>query len=232
MRICLIGLPRCGSQYISALIAKSFKGMSNLVEPYTNNHEANIINIGNCIVARRMPDNFESHKERINYVSNTLKSGKPEQSIVMKLFLTDDTHQYLNEIIDTLKLLKFKFIVIKRENLEHHLLSHTIAKESNRWNSTEGLHNTDTFTIKDFESLVWMYNQIANFDTVVNNLDIEYDTVRYEHALSDLTVVLKRELNTNIDIEKQIVGDPWDMIENADEIREIIQKVINGTKIY
>ena len=232
MRICLIGLPRCGSQYISALIANTFKGMSNILEPYTNKHQANIVNIDNWVRVRIMPDNFSSHKDRIDYVSTTLKSGRLDQSIVMKLFLTDETHQYLNEIIDTLKLLKFKFIVIKRENVEHHLLSHIIAKESNKWNSTDGLHNTDTFTVKDFESIVWMYMQIANFDNVVNKLDIEYDTVRYEHALDDLTSVLKKEINTDIDIEKQIVGDPWAMINNADEIREIIQKVIDGTQIY
>jgi hypothetical protein len=74
--------------------------------------------------------------------------------------------------------------------------------------------------------------QIANFDNVVNKLDIEYDTVRYEHALDDLTSVLKKEINTDIDIEKQIVGDPWAMIKNADEIRKIIQKVNDGTYIY
>ena len=44
--------------------------------------------------------------------------------------------------------------------------------------------------------------------------------------------MLKKEINTDIDIEKQIVGDPWAMINNADEIREIIQKVIDGTQIY
>jgi hypothetical protein len=232
MRICLIGLPRCGSQYISALIANTVGGMYDLTEPYTNKYQANIINVGNCLAVRRMPDNFESQKERINYVSNTLKLGNLEQSILMKVFLTDDTYLYINEIIDTLKILNFKFIVIKRENLEHHLLSHIIAKESNKWNSTDGIHNTDTFTVKDFESIVWMYMQIANFDNVVNKLDIEYDTVRYEHAVNDLTVVLKKEINTDIDIEKQIVGDPWSMIENADEIRKIIQKVNDGTYIY
>lgn len=234
MRICLIGLPRCGSQYISALIANTFDGMSNLVEPYTNKHQANIINVGNRVVVRRMPDNFESHKERINYVSNTLKSGNPEQSMVMKLFLTDDTYLYLDEIIDTLKMLNFKFVVIKRENVEHHILSHAIAMKTNKWTSVDdGIHNQlAKFKITDLCDIDWLYRQIANFDAVVNDLDIEYSTVRYEHALSDLTVVLKRELNTNIDIEKQIVGDPWDMIENADEIREIIQKVINGTKLY
>jgi len=232
MRICLIGLPRCGSQYISALIAKSFKGMSNIVEPYTDKHIANIVNIDNWIRVRRIPDNFVSHKDRIDYVSTTLKSGRMDQSIVMKLFLTDDTHLYINEIIDTLKLLNFRFIVIRRENQEHHMLSHIIAKESNKWNSTEGLHKNDKFTVKNLESIDWMYRQLTNFDNVLNSLNLNYATVRYEHALSDLTFILKRELNTDIDIEKQIVGDPWAMIENADEIREIIQKVINGTKLY
>ena len=70
------------------------------------------------------------------------------------------------------------------------------------------------------------------FDNVVKNLNIIYETVRYEHAVSDLTLLLHRRLNTNIKIKKQIIGNPWDMIENSDELREIIQKVIDGTKIY
>jgi hypothetical protein len=234
MKICLIGLPRCGSQYISELIAKSSKGMCNIAEPYTVNHIANIVNIDNWIRDRRMPDNFASHKDRIDYVSTTLKSGRPNQSIVMKLFLTEDTYPYLDEIIDTLKMINFKFIVIKRENIEHHILSHAIAVTTNKWTSLDhGIHSQmDKLTITNVANIDWLYRQIVNFDNVVKNLNISYKTVRYEHAVSDLTLLLNRAPNTNINIEKQIIGNPWDMIENADELREIIQKVIDGTKIY
>lgn len=208
--------------------------MTNLVEPYTNKHIANIINVNNWIRVERVPDTFASHKDRIDYVSATLKSGWAGQPMVMKLFLTDDTYLYLDEIIDTLKLLNFKFIVIKRENVEHHILSHAVAMATNKWTSVDdGVHNPlDKIKITDFCDIDWLYRQISNFNNIVNDLDIEYATVRYEHVLNDLPLVLKRELNTNIDIEKQIVGDPWDMIENADELKEIIQKVINGTKLY
>jgi hypothetical protein len=67
-------------------------------------------------------------------------------------------------------------------------------------------------------------NSQQQFDNIVNKLDIEYATVRYEHAPDDLTSVLRKEINTDIDVEKQIIGDPWAMIENADELREFIQK--------
>ena len=174
-----------------------------------------------------IPDNFASHKDQIDYVSTTLKSGRLDQSMVMKLFLTEDIHPYLDEIIDTLKLLKFKFIVIKRENLEHHLLSHIIAKESNKWNSTEGLHNTDTFTITDFESVVWMQMQITNFNNIVNKLDIEYATVRYEHALDDLTSVLRKEINTDIDVEKQMSNKHIEIIR-FDNAKIHIKEYLNG----
>ena len=234
MKICLIGLPRCGSQYISELIAKSSNVMSNIVEPYTVEHIANIINVDGWVRVRRMPDNFASHKDRIDYVSATLKSGRPDQSIVMKLFLTEDTYPYLDEIIDTLKMINFKFIVIKRENIEHHILSHAIAVTTNKWSSVDhGIHSqSDKLKITNVADIDWLYRQIANFDNVVKNLNIIYETVRYEHAVSDLTLLLHRRLNTNIKIKKQIIGNPWDMIENSDELREIIQKVIDGTKIY
>ena len=208
--------------------------MSNIVEPYTVEHIANIINVDGWVRVRRMPDNFASHKDRIDYVSATLKSGRPDQSIVMKLILTEDTYQYLDEIIDTLKMINFKFIVIKRENIEHHILSHAIAVTTNKWSSVDhGIHSqSDKLKITNVADIDWLYRQIANFDNVVKNLNIIYETVRYEHAVSDLTLLLHRRLNTNIKIKKQIIGNPWDMIENSDELREIIQKVIDGTKIY
>jgi hypothetical protein len=216
------------------MIAETFPRMSNLVEPYTKRHIANIVNIDNWVRVKRMPDDFATHQKRIDYVSKTLKSGRTDQSMVMKLFLTDDMYPFLKEIIDTLKMLNFKFIVVKRENLEHHLLSHCVAMVSNKWSSLDsGVHNQlDKFKITDLADIDWLYRQISNFDNIVDSLDIEYAVVRYEHAVNDLTQALTIPINTKVIIQKQIVGDPWDLIENSDEIKEIIQKVINGTHLY
>jgi hypothetical protein len=234
MKICLIGLPRCGSQYISAMIAETFPGMNNIVEPYTKRHIANIVNIDNWVRVKRMPDDFATHQERIDYVSKILKSGRPDQSLVMKLFLTDDMYPFLKEIIDTLKTLNFKFIVVKRENVEHHLLSHCVAMVSNKWSSLDsGIHSrSDKFKITDLADIDWLYRQISNFEKIVSDLGIEYTYVRYEHAVNDLAQALNMPINTDVSIQKQIVGDPWDLIENSDEIKEIIQKVFNGTHLY
>jgi hypothetical protein len=204
--------------------------MTDLVEPYTNKHTTNVANLDNWIFSKRMIDDFASHKDRIDYVSNTLKSGRLDQSMVIKLFLTDDIYLHIDEIIDTLKILNFKFIVIKRKNIEHHLLSYAIALASNKWH--EKHDQLDKIKIIHINHIDWLYKQISNFDRRVKQLNIEYNNVQYENALSDLALILNQKINTNIKVKKQIVGNPWDMIENSTEIKEIIQKITNGKKIY
>lgn len=230
MRICLLGLPRCGSQYISRLIASSCPGMTNLAEPFTDNHPYSIVNLHGQIVPYKSTQR-SCYSERIVYISKILESGDLNQSVVLKLFLTDDVYPYLNKILEVLKKLNFKFFIIKRENVEHHLLSHAIGYASNKWNTTHGLHN-NTYQITNTDNIKWLYRNIVNFDNVIQEHNIVAPTIRYEYAVDDLEHLLNIPINTNINIEKQVVGDPYHLIDNADEIKQFIKKIANGTTIY
>lgn len=230
MRICLLGLPRCGSQYISRLITSSYPNMDNLAEPFTDNHPYNIVNVDDRILACK--SKTYKHSERIAHVSEILKSGNINQSLVLKLFLTENIYPYLKEILDTLKKLNFVFIIIKRENVEHQLLSFAIGRASNKWDSSHGRHNKDTYCITQVDELIWLHRTISNFDNVIKEHNITAPTIRYEHAVEDLETVLGISINTNISIEKQVIGNPYNMIDNAVEIQQFIKKIIDGKTIY
>lgn len=232
MRICLLGLPRCGSQYISRLITSSYSNMTNLAEPFTDNHPYNIVNVRGQIVPYQSTQGNCLYSERISYVSKVLESGDINQALVLKLFLTDDVYPYLAKILEVLKKLNFIFFIIKRENIEHHLLSHAIGHASNKWNSLQGLHNDNTYHITNTDNIQWLYRTIVNFDNVIQEHNITAPIIRYENAVDDLGRLLDMPINTNINIEKQVIGDPYNMIDNADEIKQFIKKIINGTKIY
>lgn len=236
MRICLIGLPRSGSQYISRMIATSYIKMSELSEPFTHNQRYSVANYSGKIriCPCEVNNSYGSYSDSIDHVSKVLASGDINQSVVLRLLLYSEVYPYLDDIILTLKKLNFTFIVINRENIEHQLLSYAIACASDKWNTDQGLHNDDTFDISDneVEMMKILYRNIINFNSVVQNLNLDCKTIRYEHAVNDLTSILNKPINTHISISKQVVGDPYNMIRNAAEVKQIIKKIINGTEIY
>jgi hypothetical protein len=225
MRICLIGLPRCGSQYISSTIAHSFSGMTNLIEPFTPGRRYSIIEQNARIRRNSVETKFNSHQDQIDHVITTLKKGKIEQSLVLKLFLTNDILEFLEEILKELGQLDFKFLIIKRENIEHQLLSWLIADASKKWSTDDGLH-TEPVEIKDLTCADWLYKDILNFDKLILQFNILADVIRYEHAHSDLYNSLHIPICTNIRLKKQIVGSPYRMITNANEVKEHIEKLL------
>lgn len=229
-RICLIGLPRCGSQYISNVIAKSMgPGMENLAEPFSAGHPYCIDKDDNGLL-HAIPSDFtkyNSHTEQIDYVLNFLKNGNQEQSLVLKLFLTDDIILFLSKILNILRALNFKFLIIKRENIEYHLISYAASISTNKWHSRHG-NGIQTrpihISIERYPDILWLYNIISNFDTVI--IEHKLDTsglIRYEHAIDDLTNYFSIPINTDIDLKKQLPSNPYDMIENAKEVKDYIQ---------
>lgn len=231
MRICLIGLPRCGSQYISSMLGKSVLGMRNLIEPFTRDHNYSIVEKNNLIQKTQYFNKFNSYEDQINYVIATLKKGKITQPLVLKIFLTSNIFPFLEEIITQLKNLDFKFLIIKRENIEYQLLSWLIAKESNKWSTDDGEH-TNPLTITDLSGADWLYSYILKFDKLIKQYNIDAETIRYEYALEDLFKYLQISIQTNIPLKKQITGNPYEMIENASEVRTYIKELLHDTTIH
>ena len=88
---CLIGLPRCGSQYIASLFkTNSSYNIKNISEPFTPNHKSSLdimdINI----------DEFNTYEEQVTVVIDRLKSISKHQSLILKLFLHSWTLRFVS----------------------------------------------------------------------------------------------------------------------------------------
>jgi hypothetical protein len=222
-RICLLGLPRCGSQYIAFLIAKSIKDCTELAEPFTKDHLYSIEE-NNKKVTILKNIKFSSHEEQIEHVIKTLKLGSLDQSIVMKLFLTESIIPFLKKILSELAMLNFKFVIIKRENIEHQILSWLIAKANDKWCSFDGPHIKVSVNLGD---VPWLYEQISMFDKVIKDHNVDAKIIKYERAVLDLTLLLRTRIQYNILLTKQVTGNPYNLIENVNETRTYLKKLLN-----
>jgi hypothetical protein len=235
-RYCLLGLPRTGSQYIAGMISQTI-GSIDLAEPFTEKTLIKLIGISEN--KRIIPVNiqFDSYEERIKYVFERLTEARLDQSLVMRLFLVDSMEPYIADIVKRLTDLNFKFIVIQRENVEHHLLSFLIALHTNKWNTLDNNqpHPIDSsFEIVRTGNAEWLYKQRGIFNTMLSQLNIKYDTIRYEHAIDDLEKYLGIPVKFNPRYQKQITGDPYNLISNAPKVKQFLEKLLkdeNNTDI-
>lgn len=236
MRICLIGLPRSGSQHIVELIQRSCQGkLLDCSEPFTFGNSLPSLECSDGLIVKTGSKHFVSVDEHCNHVLDVFNKATTEQDVILRLFLTGNLEPLLPKIVATLKKQQFQFFSLKRENIEDQLLSFAIAKETDQWNTVvnNSYANTQPITIKNLQHLKWLYDQIIKYDNRLSSLDVEYQLIRYEHAIADLTTALAQLVSSNgVRLKKQITGDPYNMIANATEIKEFIKTLINGTQIY
>lgn len=231
-RICILGLPRSGSQYVAELICTNINAM-NLLEPFTkdtNNPYKLSIQKGkfnnNLVFLEEFPTAF-SVPESLNI----LKSGDIHQSLVLKLFPYAYLNKNIPEILSTLIELKFEFVILKRKNVKHHLLSYGVALATDTW--TDLVHpkkpvapRPDKVTITDFETMEWLWQATKRFDEQMKNWNITADTIYYEDAVNGVAKLLNKPITTDkLPIKKQSPANPWDRIENVEEVKAFLNKL-------
>jgi hypothetical protein len=191
-RICLLGLPRCGSQYISSLIMTNcHTKIKNLAEPFTPNHLSSLTDIGITDTV------FDSFDDQITSVIDRLREIGHTQSLILKLFLhswIEESHYF--RIIEVLSELKFEFIIIKRNSVTDQLLSLGIGLKLNKFTNFDDYDNT-VVELDDqiMQSMKILQNDLNNFDTLIkkfnlNNCPIFY----YETVKEDLSVFFKKTI--------------------------------------
>ncbi len=242
MRICLIGLPRSGSQYIVELITTSFNAlnpsseMQDCKEPFSFAHDFKpwLRPFNNNGVIDMSERNFLDIKDQVFHILGAIDSANKTQPLTMRLFFYNYNNPYMSYIISVLKKNNFKFLVAKRKSIDNHLLSYAIANTSDKWNSHEHKpYTNEKFKVTNFGNIEWLYQQITQFDNKINQLNIDYDTIIYENAISDLEKALNIPItNSNLTLKKQVVGNPYNLIENSHEVKIFISKLKNGTQIY
>jgi hypothetical protein len=228
-RYCLLGLPRTGSQYIAKMISNS-ANILDIEEPFTISKSLSSITVNNNLIRKNKHIDFDSIETQIKHVIECFKNANIDQPLLMRLFLVDVIAPYIPNLIEELSKLNFKFLIIRRENAEHHLLSYVIARHTNIWN-TKYTNNQPypigtLFNITNLNDAEWLYSQRMLFDNLLNQLNLECDTIRYEHAVEDIQQ-MNITVNPIIDLKKQISGDPYDLISDAPAAKQFLEKLLN-----
>jgi hypothetical protein len=236
-RICLFGLPRCGSQYIAELIkTNSEYNILDLHELYTSGLGENmqplpVLNEKNELYCKFLPeyDDLNILPERIDYIYKTLKQNTI-MPLILRLFPYDYLIKYMPTIVEHLKENNFSFFLIKRLDVEKHFLSYVIAQTTNQWTQFK---DKDRFRkkVKIDLSIVknskWLIQSSDYFLEYAEKINIKGPIIHYENAISDLSTLYTKSFNNDINIEKQGFENPYDQIINANEVRELVQSFLS-----
>lgn len=230
-RLCIISLPRSGSQYAVELIKKnSVHNYTDLVEPFVKNTKYIVEENGKL----KISDNtiFFDEKNRIDYSLKQINYADISQPIIMRIFLNHEVEKKYLDIVQTLNKTDFEFIVLKRSNIEEHLISYVTAQKLDMWNKFDPNIVLPQIRVDNFSDIIWLYNLIKSFNIKIQTLPIKYNTITYETIEHDLSSLFGFVINKNIKIYKQVnPNDCYDHIENSEEVRNFISNLINDKKI-
>lgn len=239
-RVCILGTPRCGSQYVSQLIAGTIKEATgkhvyDMLEPFTKDVDYfPILTPGSTnLLQHYQTDTPMSYNDRVTHVLNTLKKGNSDWPLVMKIFPYHYSLEKWDEIILGIKNAGFKFVILKRNNIEEQLLSYGIANATQQWNCFFEKKLDQPIHIHH-QSIKDLYNMLIEFDATLDQFGLKNSPViHYETCIEDLFQLLNRKISMNeVKVIKQRNDDPYRFILNATEIKWLIRRLINGNSIY
>lgn len=230
-RLCIISLPRSGSQYAVELIKKnSVHKYTDLIEPFVRNTKYIVQEDGKLKISNSTI--FWDEKNRIDYSLKQIYYADIEQPIIMRMFLNDEVANKYLDIIKSLVQKDFEFIVLKRSNIEEHFISYATALKLDMWNKFDPNIELPHINIDNYSDIIWLYNLIKNFNIKIKTLPIKYNTITYETIEHDLSSLFGFVINKNIKIYKQVnPNDCYDHIENSEEVKNFISNLINDKKI-
>jgi hypothetical protein len=145
------------------------------------------------------------------------------QPLVCRVFLDDRMGSLIfSEGIRYLQQLNFKFVYIERR-FDHKILSGIFARESFIFN---GIKNTMTLTIDidDLKSVIMARHFIEQHHfKLMQKLIPEYYVVDYDSLVEKTNELssLEREKAFGIYKEKQLPLDPYEQIENSEEVKQV-----------
>lgn len=228
-RYAVLGVPRSGTQLLEAFVkyslTKKHSNVADLQEIFTV--QACLVNSlhlrdGLLSIEQAEPVKFENMLNVSKSRLDLLKQASPDQALTCRVFL--DNRMSSLSFVDGITLLKdlgFEFIYIKR-SFEHKILSGVFAKESFIFNRTKNNMRL-TVDIPELKSFIIARYLLETHHLALMESLIEYHTVDYDTLVSkaDLLDDAEREQAFGIFREKQLSLDPYDQIENADEVRQV-----------
>lgn len=231
-RYAVLGVPRSGTQLLEAFIKYSLSKKDNRVadlqEIFTTQAclvntislENNLVNIRNGSDVK-LYDAMKVSKERLELIKN----ADPSQPLTCRVFL--DTRMSSLRFTDGIKYLQdldFRFVYINR-SFEHKILSAVFAKESFIFSTYKNdmVLNIDIEELKSIITSRFLIEE--QHIKIMNSLIDNYHTVNYDDLVSKTSMLSdsERELAFGIYKQKQLSADPYDQIENRDEVKSVFE---------
>ena len=226
MRICVLSIPRTGSQYLGQIISTNFRNTEELGEPFTLDSPFKI-EVRNGYIRKCVTQHAKTIEENVQYLTNVFDKSDKQQSIFLKFFLVDNLEKHFSEVVENLRRNNFTFWVLRR-NLEDNILSFANARKRNVWRQVV-VKEYKKVLLDNFGDIEWIYKQNKLFDERLEKLNVQYETVHYETLISDVGRVLNTELNLGkVTLKKQLATNPYNYIENAEEVKNFIESLKNA----
>lgn len=234
MRICILGSPRSGSSYLTDLFNRMNRSTGdlclNLGDPFSENTDYLPIFYKNTrYLTSEIKDisNF-SLEDRVSYILKILSECDKRQPLVLKLFFYPYLDEYLDKIIPALIENGFKFVVLKRNNLEEQLISGAVTEVSKIYTTFHGTL-VGPYQITNFEAIKDHYDNIKRLDTKLEEYNLSNTPIVYYETLhEDLSKFLGKEIlpvTDSIKIQRD-VNDLYRYILNKDEFKEFLKTSI------
>lgn len=233
-RYVILGVPRSGTQLLESFIqyslSKKYTNVVALHEIFSTHmilHNTILLENG---LAKIIHDCTSVDGNNILSVSKQrlefIKDADMTQPMVCRVFL-DDRMASLGfaQGIEYLQKLNFNFVYINRR-FDHKILSGVFAKESfifSRIKNTMTL-NIDIDDLKNFIMSRHLVEQ--NHYKLMQKLIPEYHVVEYDTLVEKASELSPNEYEEAFGIykEKQLPLDPYDQIENKEEVKQVFDE--------
>ena len=232
-RYAILGVPRSGTQLLESFIKYSLSKKDSNVEALQEIFALHAVLVGTVLLEDgliRMTNQtpnitvnmMAAAKDRLT----TIKNGNPNQALVCRAFLDTGMNSVgFAEGIDFLQSLNFKFVYINRR-FDHKILSGLFAAESfifNRVKNTMTL-NIDTDRLKTI--IISRYLIEQHHLKVFKRLIPEFHVVEYDSLVEKANNLSpdEREKAFGVYKEKQLPLDPYEQIENSEEVKKVFDE--------
>lgn len=228
-RYAILGIPRAGTQlfesFIKYSLSKKYDNVTDLQEIFTAHSPLThtMYSEDGLIKIKEGSDLYFWNAKKASHDNLAMiRNGDPSQPFTCRIFLHNNNSNY--NITDSIKYaqeLDFKFVYISR-SFEHVMLSLIFANESFIWNKVKNPNKLtiDIHQLKTMMASTYIYLTINKqlIDTMIDYVEVNYeDVVNAAHNLSEEEKVKAYGVYR----EKQLSVDPYDQIENSDEVKEV-----------
>ena len=230
-RYAVLGVPRSGTQLLESFIKYSLsKKDSNVValqevfSIHTVMHSTVLLEDGLLKIAT--PSGITNMMAAATDKLETIKNGDPNQALVCRAFLDTGMNSVgFSESITFLQNLNFKFVYINRR-FDHKILSGMFAMTSFIFNGVKNPMSL-TIDIDDLKTFI-MYRYLIEQHhlKLFKSLVPEFHVVEYD-SLVEKSINLspdEREKAFGVYKEKQLPLDPYEQIENSEEVKKVFDE--------